>query len=58
MSPRFLIDTNVLVFMHDPVDPVKQARACAVLERAATERIEGVTFVDPFAPAFVVENMG
>jgi predicted nucleic acid-binding protein len=36
MSPRFLVDTNVLVYMHDPGDPAKQARACAVIERVAT----------------------
>src|SRR5262245_42101563 len=32
-----LVDTNVLVYAYDPADPVKQARAIAVLEWLALD---------------------
>ncbi len=32
-SPAFLVDTNVLVYAYDPVEPTKQIRALTVLER-------------------------
>jgi predicted nucleic acid-binding protein len=35
MSLRYLIDTNLLVYLHDPRDPAKRARAGAVLEHLA-----------------------
>ena len=31
MSPRYLIDTNVLLYVHDRNEPVKRARAAEVL---------------------------
>jgi predicted nucleic acid-binding protein len=34
-SRAFLVDTNVLVYVYDPVDPIKQVRALDVLDRLA-----------------------
>lgn len=31
--PAYLLDTNLLLYAHDPRDPAKQARALALLER-------------------------
>lgn len=33
MSPRYLIDTNVLLYLHEEREPVKRARARDVLRR-------------------------
>ena len=33
----FLIDTNLLVYMHDPRDKYKQARSSAIVDRLAKE---------------------
>lgn len=35
MSPRYVIDTNLLVYLHDMKDPAKRARARAVIEHRA-----------------------
>lgn len=57
------VDTNVLIYAHDPRDPSKQAAmilaACitAGVTRLYTEdfsgyaEVEGVQIVDPFRPA-------
>ena len=34
-SRAFLVDTNVLVYVYDPVDPIKQVRALGVLDQLA-----------------------
>ena len=36
MSPRYLVDTNLLIYPHDPGEPVKASRAAAVLTHVAT----------------------
>lgn len=33
MNGRILLDTNILVYIYDPLDPVKQNRAIAVVDR-------------------------
>lgn len=35
MSPRYVIDTNLLVYLHDVNTPAKRARASAVIEHLA-----------------------
>jgi predicted nucleic acid-binding protein len=35
MSLRYLIDTNILVYLHDPNEPAKRARAGAVIQHLA-----------------------
>ena len=35
MSPRHVIDTNLLVYLHDVKDPAKRARAAEVIEHLA-----------------------
>ena len=37
MAAAALVDTNVLVYLHDPREPAKQARAAEVLERGIRE---------------------
>jgi predicted nucleic acid-binding protein len=38
MIARYLLDTNLLVYPHDPAEPVKAARALAVLSRVNLAR--------------------
>lgn len=37
--PAILVDTNVLIYAHDPADPVKQAKAIQVLDYLHTHGI-------------------
>jgi predicted nucleic acid-binding protein len=91
MAISVLIDTNVLVYVHDRSEPVKQAQALLILDRLQTtghgafsvqslpeffnavtkcikvplvvtedfpsaRAIEGVRFIDPFAPDFDLDQ--
>ena len=57
-----LLDTNVIVYAHDPRDRPKQerallvpdrlVRACRVLDVTPAAVLEGVRFLNPFAPEF------
>ena len=38
MSPRYLLDTNVLVYAVDPRDPAKRGRARAAIRQAVASR--------------------
>ena len=42
MSPRYVIDTNLLVYLHDVKDPAKRARAGAVIEHLAAAQSAAV----------------
>ena len=37
--PTVLVDTNILIYAHDPADPVKQAKAIQVLDHLQTRAI-------------------
>jgi predicted nucleic acid-binding protein len=42
MSARYVIDTNLLVYLHDVKDPAKRARAGAVIQRLAVAQSAAV----------------
>ena len=41
--PAILVDTNVLIYAHDPADPVKQPKAIQVLDHLHTHGIGRLT---------------
>lgn len=56
-----LIDTNVLVYAHDRGEHRKQEQANQISlvfteDFPSAPIIEGVQFVDPFSPSFVLEE--